>query len=49
MNIHFTLFYSSIHAQKSEMEIYTSSSDLQEKHKPTLSLCTAARVSNTLG
>lgn len=47
MNIHFTLFFSWTHAQKSEMEIHTSSNDLQEKYKPTFFLCAASCVSTT--
>lgn len=47
MNIHFSLLFSWIHAQKSEVEIHASFNDLQEKYKFTFSHCTASFVSNT--
>jgi len=48
MNVYFTLFFPWIHAQKSEMEIHTSSNDLQEICKTTFSLCAASCVSTTV-
>lgn len=47
MNTHFALFFSWIHAQKSEVNIHTGLNDLQEKYKFTFSNYTTSCVSNT--
>lgn len=50
MSIHFTLFFSRIPAQKSEIEIYTWSNNLQEKYiKTHFPLCAASCISSTFG